>query len=252
MPGDYVGPVKGYTGDLEACFFLKPNARDDDAPRWARSIQHVCFPPHTYRECADGWLEIRASIGDTAGTRAESDGWHGEGARHRGRSLARRGRRFCARPADLSGRPDLPRRTVHPMYPNTALSAWQLTIMAIIPVVTLVGWLIAIYVAAREPGGQHQASGWFIPRWISHRRPRIPYAGHGRRPGGWTSLHRPPGTYAMFSMSIGFDDFTAQPAAAPGSSREEGWWRHDRRSIQARDRRPDRPREWDGRRRPSA
>ena len=63
VPGDYVGPVKGYTGDLEACFFLKPNARDDDAPRWARSIQHVCFPPHTYRECADGSLEIRASLG---------------------------------------------------------------------------------------------------------------------------------------------------------------------------------------------
>ena len=34
------------------------------------------------------------------------------------------------------------------------LSAWQLTIMAIVPVAALFAWLIAIYVAAREPGGQ--------------------------------------------------------------------------------------------------
>lgn len=79
-PGDYCGPVTGITGDLEACFFLKPNARDEDAPAWARSVQHVCFPPHTYRECADGSLEIRNSIsnlmaGDTDGR--TDDGWHG-------------------------------------------------------------------------------------------------------------------------------------------------------------------------------
>jgi len=78
--GDYCGPVKGYTGDLEACFFLKPNARDEGIPARARSIQHVCFPPHTYRECADGSLEIRPSIsnllrGDAAGR--SDDGWHG-------------------------------------------------------------------------------------------------------------------------------------------------------------------------------
>jgi hypothetical protein len=79
-PGDYFGPVKGYTGDLEAVFFLKPNARDENAPARIRSIQHVCFPPHTYRECADGSLEIRPSIsnlirGDTTGQ--SDDGWHG-------------------------------------------------------------------------------------------------------------------------------------------------------------------------------
>jgi len=77
-PGDYCGPTRGFTGpDGLACFFLKPNARDADAPAIARSIQHVAFPPHTYRECEDGSLEIRASIGDTAGSRSESDGWHG-------------------------------------------------------------------------------------------------------------------------------------------------------------------------------
>jgi hypothetical protein len=62
-PGDYCGPVRGYTGDKEACFFLLPNARDEGATGGQRSVHHVCFPPHTYRECPDGSLEIRASIG---------------------------------------------------------------------------------------------------------------------------------------------------------------------------------------------
>jgi hypothetical protein len=80
LPGDYYGPIRGYTGDLEACFFLKPNARDEGAPAGARSVQHVCFPPHAYRECPDGSLEIRPSIsnllkGDPTGR--SDDGWHG-------------------------------------------------------------------------------------------------------------------------------------------------------------------------------
>jgi membrane protein implicated in regulation of membrane protease activity len=37
------------------------------------------------------------------------------------------------------------------MYPNTALSAWQLAIMAVVPVTALAVWLIAIFLAAREP-----------------------------------------------------------------------------------------------------
>lgn len=77
-PGDYCGPIKGYTGDLEACFFLKPNARDEGVPAHSRSVQHVCFPPHSYRECPDGSLEIRASIGNLiGGDPATDDGWHG-------------------------------------------------------------------------------------------------------------------------------------------------------------------------------
>jgi hypothetical protein len=76
-PGDYCGPVRGYTAGSLACFFLKPNARDPGAPARARSVQHVTFPPHVYRECPDGSLEIRESIGDTAGGSTESDGWHG-------------------------------------------------------------------------------------------------------------------------------------------------------------------------------
>jgi hypothetical protein len=76
-PGDYCGPVMGYTGDRPAVFFLKPNARDPGAPARARSVQHVTSPPHTFRECPDGSLEIRASISDLAGGSSESDGWHG-------------------------------------------------------------------------------------------------------------------------------------------------------------------------------
>lgn len=70
-PGDYCGPIVGYTGDnMESCFFLLPNAHDEPvleeaAPNRAgqRSIHHVNFPPHRYRECPDGSLEIRESIG---------------------------------------------------------------------------------------------------------------------------------------------------------------------------------------------
>lgn len=35
--------------------------------------------------------------------------------------------------------------------PNIYLSWWQLTLMAVIPVVLLAGWLIACFIAAREP-----------------------------------------------------------------------------------------------------
>jgi hypothetical protein len=80
QPGDYFGPVTGYTGGLPAVFFLKPNAHDADAPEGAQCVQHVCSPPHSFRECADGSLEIRQSIsnrmaGDPDGR--TDDGWHG-------------------------------------------------------------------------------------------------------------------------------------------------------------------------------
>ena len=35
--------------------------------------------------------------------------------------------------------------------PNIVLSAWQLTLMAVVPVALLAGWLIACFIAAREP-----------------------------------------------------------------------------------------------------
>lgn len=76
-PGDYCGPVLGYTADKEAVLFLKPNARDPQAPPRAHSVQHVTSPPHTFIEEPDGSLTITPSIGDTAGDSSESDGWHG-------------------------------------------------------------------------------------------------------------------------------------------------------------------------------
>ncbi len=79
-PGDYFGPAVGYTGSLPAVFFLKPNARDEGMPARSRSVQHVCSPPHTFRECPDGSLEIRASISNLLSrdaTGQSDDGWHG-------------------------------------------------------------------------------------------------------------------------------------------------------------------------------
>ena len=44
------------------------------------------------------------------------------------------------------------------MNPNVALSAWQMTIMAVVPVLALAAWLIAVYIAAREPRKQDLAA----------------------------------------------------------------------------------------------
>lgn len=79
-PGEYCGPIHGYTGDRPAVFFLKPNARDEGASGIARSVQHVTSPPHTFTEEDDGSLTIRASLGNVhtlSEGRTEDDGWHG-------------------------------------------------------------------------------------------------------------------------------------------------------------------------------
>lgn len=62
-PGDYCGPISGFTADKVACVFRLPLPAGSDSPPGARSLHFVTFPPHTYRECPDGSLEIRASIG---------------------------------------------------------------------------------------------------------------------------------------------------------------------------------------------
>lgn len=63
QPGDYCGPISGYTGDVPALFFIPPVA-PEDIPTWPHGrIHHVTFPPHTFRECDDGSIEVRASIG---------------------------------------------------------------------------------------------------------------------------------------------------------------------------------------------
>lgn len=79
-PGDYYGPTTDYTGGAPAVFFLKPNARDGGAVPAARSVQHVCSPPHTFTDHLDGSLSIDPSIsnllrGDLTGQ--SDDGWHG-------------------------------------------------------------------------------------------------------------------------------------------------------------------------------
>lgn len=76
-PGEYYGPVMGYTGEKPAVFFLKPNSRDDNVIGRGRSIQHVVSPPHVFTEEPDGTLTIRQSIGDFAGPGSLGDGWHG-------------------------------------------------------------------------------------------------------------------------------------------------------------------------------
>ena len=77
-PGDYSGPVDIGQGKT-AVYFLLPGARDEQVVHpGVRSIHSVHSPPHTFRECPDGSLEIRASIGAGPG---EGPGggyyWHG-------------------------------------------------------------------------------------------------------------------------------------------------------------------------------
>lgn len=67
LEGDYCGPVTGYTGDRPAVFYLLPGAG-------GRGLRHVTSPPHTFRECSDGSLEIRASI-----LHQDGDGWSWHG-----------------------------------------------------------------------------------------------------------------------------------------------------------------------------
>jgi hypothetical protein len=35
--------------------------------------------------------------------------------------------------------------------PNSVLSVWQLTLMAVVPTMLLVGWVITVFLAARPP-----------------------------------------------------------------------------------------------------
>jgi hypothetical protein len=44
------------------------------------------------------------------------------------------------------------------MYPNSALSAGQLAIMAVVVAASLAAWLIAVFLAARQPRGTSAAA----------------------------------------------------------------------------------------------
>lgn len=63
LPGDYFGPTTRYTGNKTAVFFLLPIAHEPGAAPGAVTLHHVASPPHVFRECDDGSLEIRESIG---------------------------------------------------------------------------------------------------------------------------------------------------------------------------------------------
>lgn len=80
-PGDYCGPVMGYTGDRAAVFFIIPEPAPWDADTEGslqfKSLAHVVSPPHVFRECPDGSLEIRESILVTRRGNGQEWQWHG-------------------------------------------------------------------------------------------------------------------------------------------------------------------------------
>ena|SRR5438270_8527465 len=63
-PGDYCGPIRGYTADRPAVFFILPGGTDlsQESPLNTRGFGHVTSPPHVFTEQPDGSLEIRESI----------------------------------------------------------------------------------------------------------------------------------------------------------------------------------------------
>lgn len=78
QPGDYCGPVHGYSGDKPAVFFLLPI--EGGTGPLEGGMHHVVSPPHVFTEEPDGTLTIRESILSYA---IEPDGsklrpiWHG-------------------------------------------------------------------------------------------------------------------------------------------------------------------------------
>jgi len=49
------------------------------------------------------------------------------------------------------------------MYPNSALSAGQLAIIAVVAIGCLAFWLVSVFVAAREPRPRDSAAGTASP-----------------------------------------------------------------------------------------
>lgn len=67
LPGDYTGPVMGFSGDRPAVFYLLPGSG---------RLAHVCSPPHRFTEEANGTLTIRESI-LSRWEDPEPQSWHG-------------------------------------------------------------------------------------------------------------------------------------------------------------------------------
>lgn len=66
-PGDYYGPVMGFSADRPAVFYLLPIESPEPV------LAHVQSPPHVFTEEADGTLTITASIL----TNWVDGSWHG-------------------------------------------------------------------------------------------------------------------------------------------------------------------------------
>lgn len=60
-------------------------------------------------------------------------------------------------------------------YPNSALSAGQLAIMAVVPVLALAVWLSIVFAAARKP--RHRGAAGAGP---PQQQPRAQEPGHGQ------------------------------------------------------------------------
>ena len=45
------------------------------------------------------------------------------------------------------------------MYPNSALSAGQLALVAVVPVLCLAIWLVCVFIAARDPRRRESSAG---------------------------------------------------------------------------------------------
>lgn len=58
-PGDYCGPMTGFTGEKPCVWMMLPAT----VPVRARGLRHVVSPPHVFTEQPDGSLEIRESLG---------------------------------------------------------------------------------------------------------------------------------------------------------------------------------------------
>ena len=63
--GDYCGPVSTYTAGVPIVFYRLPTTY--------MSFGHCASPPHKFRECDDGSLEIRESILH----KSQFGTWHG-------------------------------------------------------------------------------------------------------------------------------------------------------------------------------
>jgi len=64
QPGDYCYALVEENGtEVPNIWFLLPIARDEGVPNAARAIHRVASPPHKFRFCDDGSIEVRESIG---------------------------------------------------------------------------------------------------------------------------------------------------------------------------------------------